>query len=149
MAIEKYVVVSGVSGVHKLVTARSNGVIILDSVQGKTRFVPAKTSDVTPLGMISVFTDTEDGAIALKDVFQRMTEQITDHPVPSADAQSQILRDYFIAIIPEHDEVRVRITDIKKIVKWYNYMVTQNMLEEVMKDDEVAAAAETETKTEE
>lgn len=35
MAIENYVVVSGLSGVHKLVAPRSNGVIILDSAQEK------------------------------------------------------------------------------------------------------------------
>ena len=135
MAIEKYIVVSGVSGVHKLITARSNGVIILDSMQGKTRFVPSKTTDVTPLGMISVFTDTEEGAIPLKEVFERMHAGVAVNAVPNHDAQSAVLRDYFTTVIPEHDEVRVRIADIKKIVKWYHYMIAREMYEEVLAED--------------
>jgi hypothetical protein len=132
MAIENYVVVSGLSGVHKLVAPRSNGVIILDSAQGKNRFVPAKSTDVTPLGMISVYTETEEGAIALKEVFSRIHTQVETFLVPHHDASSTVLRAYFSSVIPEHDEYQVRIADIKKIVKWYNYMVEKNIIDEVL-----------------
>ena len=133
MAIEKYIVVSGVTGVHKLITARSNGVIVFDTIQQKNRFIPAKTTDVTPLGMISVYTDTEEGAVALKEVFQRI--HALDQPVERADAQSELLRTYFRAILPEHDEERVRIADIKKILKWYHFLVAHNLIEDVLKEE--------------
>jgi hypothetical protein len=132
MAIENYVVVSGLSGVHKLVAPRSNGVIILDSAQGKNRFVPAKSTDVTPLGMISVYTETEEGTIALKEVFSRIHTQVDTFPIPHHDAPSTVLRAYFSSVIPEHDEYQVRIADIKKIVKWYHYMVEKNIINEVL-----------------
>jgi hypothetical protein len=133
MAIENYVVISGVTGVHKLQAPRTNGVFIYDTAQSKVRFVAAKTTDVTPLGMISVFTETEEGAIALGEVFARMRDGASEHPVPATDSQSQVLRSYFAAVISEHDQDRVRIADIKKMVKWYHYMVDQNILDEVLK----------------
>jgi hypothetical protein len=133
MAIENYIVISGVSGVHKMVAPRSNGVFILDTAQGKSRFVAAKTTDVTPLGMISVFTETEEGAIALRDVFDRMrTAAAEGNAVPPTESQSGVLRSYFASVITEHDEFRVRIADIKKIVKWYHYMVDHKILDEVL-----------------
>jgi hypothetical protein len=143
MAIENYIVISGVSGVHKMIAPRSNGVIILDTTQGKSRFVPAKTTDVTPLGMISVFTETEEGAIALREVFERMRAGAEANPIPATEAQSTVLRSYFAAVLPEHDEFRVRIADIKKIVKWYHYMADRKILDEVLAEAPKAADAET------
>jgi hypothetical protein len=142
MAIEKYVVVSGVTGVHKLISPRSNGVFILDTTLGKSRFVAAKSTDVTPLGMITIYTETDEGALALGKVFERMRDQIAEHPVPETESKSEVLRDYFVAVIPEHDAYQVRIADIKKIVKWYRFMTDKQILDEVLAEDPTAPEAE-------
>ncbi len=144
MAIEKYIVVSGLGGVHKLVATRPNGVILLDSTQGKNRFVPAKNTDVTPLGMISVYTESEDGSMPLKDVFARMREQAGTTALPGVDASSSELRAYFKAVVPEHDEYRVRIADIKKIVKWYSFMVEKAILDDVLSEESQSGESTTE-----
>lgn len=139
--IDKYVVISGVTGVHKMVKSLKNGVIILDSTQGITRFVPTKASDISALGMITVYMENEDGSILLREIFVAMRDKATEVPVPETESQSAILRGYFKAVVPEHDEVQVRITDIKKIVKWYHFMVKHNMLDTVLTEtpDEVPA----------
>ena len=43
MNLEKFLVVAGIPGVHKLVASRSNGLVIEDRLEGRTRFVPVTT----------------------------------------------------------------------------------------------------------
>lgn len=151
MNLDKYLVVAGVPGVHKLIASRSNGLVIEDLHEGRTRFVAARQSQVTPLASIAVYTDTEEGTVPLTDVFQKMLDQAESTPPPAADASSTDFRAYFSAILPEHDHDRVHINDIKKCVKWFNFMREKGIFEAARKEaeaEEKAAAAEPETETE-
>ena len=139
--LEKYLVVGGVPGVHKLVTSRSNGLIIEDRNEGRTRFVPVRQQQVTPLGTISIYTDTEEGTIMLGEVFQKMLDQYESNPPVPLNSTSPDFRAYFSQILPEHDHDRVHINDIKKCIKWFSFMREKGVFEEI-KQDEAAAAAE-------
>ncbi|HNE30143.1 MAG TPA: hypothetical protein PLW66_13290, partial [Saprospiraceae bacterium] len=122
MNLEKYLVIAGVPGVHKLVASRSNGLLIEDKHEGRTRFVAARQGQITPLASIAVYTETEEGTVPLTDVFQKMLDQYEQTPPPAANASSAQLRSYFSTILPEHDQDRVHINDIKKCVKWFLFM---------------------------
>ena len=129
--LDKYLVVGGVPGVHKLVTTRSNGLIIEDRQEGRTRFVPVRQQQVTPLGTISIYTDTDEGTTLLGDVFQTMLDRYESLPPVSLQASSADLRAYFTQILPEHDQDRVHINDIKKCIKWFNFMREKGIFEEI------------------
>lgn len=146
MNLDNYVVISGLPGVHKLVTSRSNGLIIEDKVENRTRFVPVRTSQLTPLATIGIYTETEEGTVALATVFRKMYDQRETTPVVSPDAGSANLRTYFTTILPEHDQYRVHINDIKKCVKWYSFMESKGMIDEAIK---IAAEKEAAAKVEE
>jgi hypothetical protein len=142
MNLEKYLVVAGVPGVHKLISTRPNGLVIDDRNEGRTRFVPIRQQQVTPLGTIAVYTETEEGTVPLGDVFQKMLDDYDTIPPVPHDSNSAELRDYFTAVIPDHDKDRVHINDIKKCIKWFNYMREKGIFEEIKKADTVAQAAE-------
>jgi hypothetical protein len=141
MNLEKFLVVAGVPGVHKLVASRSNGLVIEDRLEGRTRFVPVRQQQVTPLSTVAVYTDTEEGTVPLTSVFQKMLDQFEANPPVSLDAQSPAFRDYFASILPEHDRDRVHINDIKKCIKWFNFMREKGIFEEVMRDAAAEAAS--------
>jgi len=145
MNLEKYLVVGGAPGVHKLVTSRGNGLIIEDRLEGRTRFVPTRGQQVTPLSTVAVYTYSDEegeSTIPLTDVFQRMLDQLETTPPVSAKAASDELRAYFSTVVPEHDRDRVHINDIKKCVKWFTFMVEKGIFEEAKRAEEKAAAAE-------
>lgn len=133
--LDKYLVVGGVPGVHKLVATRSNGLIIEDRQEGRTRFVPVRQQQVTPLGTISIYTDTDEGTVLLSEVFQKMLDQVESLPPASIQAPSAELRAYFTQILPEHDQDRVHINDIKKCIKWFNFMHQKGIFEEIRQAD--------------
>ncbi|MFN0015864.1 MAG: DUF5606 domain-containing protein [Saprospiraceae bacterium] len=131
MNLEKFLVISGVPGVHKLITTRNNGLLIEDRKEGRTRFVAVRQNQITPLGTVSVYVDTDEGTIPLADVFQKMLDTLEATPPPPQDANSSELRGYFTAVLPEHDHDRVHINDIKKCLKWFAFMLEKGIFEEV------------------
>ena len=142
MNLEKYLVVAGVPGVHKLVSSRANGLVIEDRQEGRTRFVPVRQQQVTPIATVAIYTDTEECTIALTDVFQKMLDQYDSLPPADLNANSAVLREYFTSILPEHDRDRVHINDIKKCLKWYNFMYASGILQEAKLEAAAQKAAE-------
>jgi hypothetical protein len=142
--LEKYLVVAGIPGVHKLVASRSNGVVIEDRKEKRTRFVPARQQQITPIATVGIFTETEEGTVSLTEVFQKMLDQYEENPPVSIESASPAFRDYFSKILPEHDRDRVHINDIKKCIKWFNFMYENGIFEEAKREAEEAAAKEKE-----
>lgn len=141
--LDQFLVISGVTGVHKLVTTRGNGLIIEDRHEGRTRFVPVRQNQVTPLATVAVYTETEEGTVPLTEVFEKMLEQVDSTPPPPHNsASNNELRSYFSSILPEHDHDRVQISDIKKCIKWFNFMREKGIFEEAQKIAAEAAAAQ-------
>jgi hypothetical protein len=87
MNLDKFLVIAGVPGVHKLVSTRSNGLVIEDRQEGRTRFVPVRQNQITPLGTVAVYAETDEGTVPLTDVFQRMLDQLTSTPPVSVHRQ--------------------------------------------------------------
>lgn len=136
MNLDKFLVIAGIPGVHKLVASRSNGLVIEDRQEGRTRFVPVRQQQITPLGTLSIYTDTEEGTVPLSAVFEKMLERFETLPPIHPESGSIALRAYFKEILPEHDEDRVQINDIKKCIKWFNFMQAKGILEEAMLEDD-------------
>ncbi len=140
MNIDKFLVIAGVPGVHKLITTRSNGLLIEDRKEGRTRFIATRQNQITPLGTVSIYVDTDEGTVPLSDVFQKMLDAQATTPLVPVDAGSAELRTYFSTVLPEHDHDRVHITDIKKCLKWFLFMQEKGIFDEV-KDEEAAEQA--------
>ncbi len=138
MKLDPYIVISGIPGVHRLISARTNGVLIEDFKEKRTRFVPTRQHQVTPLATIALYTDTAEGTMPLADVFQKMLDAHERTPPPPLDAPSAVLREYFAHVLPEHDRDRVHIADIKKCIRWFSFMVEHGIFEQLQR----AAAGE-------
>lgn len=146
MILDKYVSIPGLPGIHKIVSSRSNGLFIFDTIENRQRFVPVRGSNFTPLATISMYTETEEGLISLNDVFDRVKTSLETTPLPASDGNSGVFRNWFATVVPEHDKDRVHIADIKKLVKWYAYMDGKGLIAEAEKataDAAEKAAAET------
>lgn len=127
MNLEKFVAVSGLTGIHKIIADRNNGLIVEDLDSGKRRFVPARSYQFTPLGTIGIYTD--DGETTeLANVFRSMLEKINEFPPPATDATSETLQAYFAAVLPNYDRDKVRTGDMKKAIKWFVFLNERQLL---------------------
>ena len=127
MNLKDFVVVSGLPGVQKLVSTKNNGMLVSDIDTGKVRFASIRKHQFSPLETISMYTDDDD-SVELKVVFKHMLEQLNDNPPPTAKASSDDHRAYFTKILPNHDRDQVHISDIKKAVRWFNFLHERGLL---------------------
>lgn len=118
MNLTGLVAVSGKSGLHKLIGQNKSGFILesLDDLKTKT-IVSISTSKLASLEDITVYGEDED--LKLKDVFEKMK---TADKVPDAKVDGKELRKFFFEVAPNHDEVKVYSSDIKKIVNWFHIL---------------------------
>ena len=134
MKLEDLISVSGLPGLYKMAGNRPNGLIVEDLDTGKRKFVPMRKHQFSPLETIAVFT-TED-SVALVEVLAKMHEVKPSIPPVSPKSDSETLRAYFDQIVPDHDQYRVYPKDIKKIIKWYQFLDERNIFDHLSSDEE-------------
>ncbi len=120
MKLDNIISVSGLPGLHKLLATRPNGLLIESFENGKRQFVSARTHQFSPLVSIGIYTYTD--VVALDEVLKKVSESESTTPLPDPNDKADSLRAWFKQIIPEHDEDRVHINDIRKLIKWYLYL---------------------------
>lgn len=150
MDLSKILSISGKPGLYKTLSQSKNGFIVESLSDGK-RFTAFTHERISTLEEISIFTETED--IPLKKVFKTIFEKQEGKEAISQHANPKELKSFFEIIIPNYDKERVYVSDMKKVVNWYNILLEHKMLdftEEEEKKDETAetsgAKAEKEVK---
>lgn len=118
--------IAGKPGLYKLVSQGKN-MLIVESLIDKKRFPAYGNEKIISLGDIAMYTDAED--VPLKDVLLAMREKENGAAV-SLDwkkASAEKLRDYLAEVLPAFDRDRVHTSDIKKLIAWYNLLVSSGM----------------------
>ncbi|MBN2775936.1 MAG: DUF5606 domain-containing protein [Prolixibacteraceae bacterium] len=128
--------ISGHSGLFKLIAEAKNNIIV-ESLTTQKRMPAYSTSKISALEDIAIFTDT--GEVNLKEVFKAIYELEEGGPAPDAKSSANELKIYFEKVLPEYDKERVYISDIKKVLSWYNLLLEAELLnfeEEAEKEGE-------------
>ncbi|MFK7948705.1 MAG: hypothetical protein AB8G11_14025 [Saprospiraceae bacterium] len=139
MDMEKLVAVSSVSSVMKLVSTKKNGLFLEDFDTKKIRFYSSRKYNFTPLESISIYVEADDDTIPLGEVLGKMKEQSNDNPPADVKASSNDLKAYFEAVLPSYNREQVYVSDIKKIIKWFNYLNERDLLVEKVETEEADA----------
>ena len=125
--LQTILAISGKPGLYKLVS-RGNNNLIVEAVDETHRRIPVFASDrVTSLADIAMFTDSED--VPLWQVLSNL-RNLEEGKVSSLNhkkASAKELQDYFAQVLPEFDRDRVHNSDIKKLIQWYNILVSNGI----------------------
>ena len=140
MDLTKFVAISGKPGIFKVVSNKDNGLVVEDFDTGKKRFISGRIHQFTPLKTISIYTesDTEE----LEVIFQTIKAQLTDNPPVATKSSNDETITWFRKILPDFDEDRVYVSDIKKIIKWFNFLHNRDLLQENPSDEPVSQEEE-------
>ncbi len=144
MNIKDLVVVTGMPGIQKVAANRNNGMLVEDIDTGAVRFASVRKHQFSPLESISIYTDDND-ATELKSVFQSILDNLEANPIPSPDSKPDELRKYFTVILPNHDQHRVHISDIKKIIRWFIFLNERGFLTMEEPKEETEESGESES----
>lgn len=137
--------VSGQSGLFKLVAESKNNIIV-ESLETLKRMPVHSTAKVSALEDIAIYT--ENGDVPLKDIFKTISEKENGGPSISPKVSDFELKAYFEKVVPEYDKDRVYISDIKKVLSWYNTLQQKELLDfsETEGEKKETESEETETK---
>ena len=118
--------ISGQSGLYRLIAESKNNIIV-ESLDTQKRMPVHSTSKVSSLEDIAIYT--ESGDVPLKDIFKAIFDKENGGESISAKSSANELKAYFEKVVPDYDKDRVYVSDIKKVLLWYNTLQNKNMLD--------------------
>ena len=134
--------ISGKPGLYKLISQGKN-MLILETLDATKKRLPVYGHDkVISLGDIAMYTDDEEVALAevLESVKAKSNGTVTAIDYKKASAAE--LQAFMAEVLPTYDRDRVHNSDIKKLIQWYNILVSNGVTEFVAPEAEEEAATE-------
>jgi hypothetical protein len=134
MNLENIIAVSGMSGLYKVVGQTKNGLVI-ESLEDKKRIPIYATNKVSALEDICIYTDTEEKPLAavISGIFSKLEgKEAIDFTSPNDKIKA-----FFEVNMPDYDRDRVYVSDMKKVLRWYNTLHSAGLIiiEDEKKDD--------------
>ena len=117
--------IAGRPGLFKLASQGKN-MLIVEELASVKKTPAYATEKIISLNDIAIYTD--EGEVSLASVFDSIKKKENGAATsvkPSNDADQ--MRAYFGDVLPNFDRSRVHVSDIKKIMVWYNLLVGANM----------------------
>ncbi|MCB0819047.1 MAG: DUF5606 domain-containing protein [Bacteroidetes bacterium] len=142
MDLSGIISVSGMGGLFKVISQTRSGLMIESLIDGK-RMPVFSTHKISALEDISIYGLHDD--IPLKDVFSAI-KKANPAELPTAKDENHVINEAFEKFVPEYDEDRVYVSDMKKVFTWYKLLNEKGILELPEKEEEKKPAAEKESK---
>ena len=134
--------ISGKPGLYKLISQGKN-MLIVESVNAEKKRFPAYGNEkIISLADIAMYTD--DAEVPLYDVLESIKEKekSAQASIDPKKATPEQLREYLAEVLPNFDRERVYVANIKKLVAWYNILISNGITEfkpeGEIKEEEVA-----------
>ncbi len=126
MDLTKILSVSGKGGLYKIVGQTKSG-IVAESLIDKKRIPVFAADKMSSLEDIRIFTEVGD--VPLKEVFKKIFDKENGGTTSTkATVSNDELKKYMEEVLPEYDKERVYVSDIKKLINWYNLLHENKLL---------------------
>ena len=121
MGLTKTIAISGKPGLFSIIN-QSKGGILVQSLVDQKKFPVTQSQNISVLNDIAIYTYDEEKP--LREVFLTMYAKEEGKLALSHKESNNKLVAYFSEILPDFDQERVYPSNIKKVVQWYNILVT-------------------------
>ena len=142
MILKDILAISGEPGLFRFIAQGKNSIIV-EHLETKKRSSAYGSAKVSSLEDIAIFTEKED--VPLGKVFDLIYEKANGEVALESKVDGSNLKSWFESILPDYSRDKVYVSDMKKVVLWYNLLHKLNML--IKEEPEAEAKDEPETKT--
>ncbi len=126
LTLDQILAISEKPGLYKLITQTRGGLLAESLTDGK-RIAVNLRNNVSLISEIAIYTLEEE--VPLREVFKKIKEKESGEPTSvKHNSGKDELEEYFFSVLPNFDEDRVYQSDIKKVIKWYNILQQQDLL---------------------
>jgi hypothetical protein len=139
MDLSKILSITGKNGLYKLVSQGKNSFIV-ESLENNKRFSAFQSEGVAVLENISIYT--EEDPVGLGKLFEAIYLKQEKQPLDYKGWTDDRMRIYFKEVLPNFDEDKVFISNIKKTYLWYNILLKNDLIsiEEVKKETDMISS---------
>jgi Domain of unknown function (DUF5606) len=125
MELSEIASISGKGGLYKVLKPGKAGVLLESLDANKTRLVASTTQRMSVLSEISIYTTDKEGTIGLLDVLKKIKKDFGNDLGVDANSEANELKSFLKSVLPNYDQDRVYVSDIKKLVKWCSILSEQ------------------------
>ncbi|MDR0893113.1 MAG: DUF5606 domain-containing protein [Mediterranea sp.] len=140
--------ISGKPGLYKLISQGKNMLIVESISADKKRFPAYGNEKIISLADIAMYTDEEEVPLSVVLESIKEKEQGAATSIDPKKAGSEELREFLASVLPNFDRDRVYVGDIKKLISWYNLLVTNGITDFKQEEAEKTEATDTEATAE-
>ncbi|MCT4623098.1 MAG: DUF5606 domain-containing protein [Schleiferiaceae bacterium] len=141
MDLTKILAIGGKPGLYELVAQSKNGIIV-QALADKKRFPVNATQNVSALNDIAIYTF--EGELPLREIFRNIYKKEDGKAGLSHRESSNSIYSYFSDIAPDFDDERVYVSDMKKVLQWYNILQGHGLVDLELSEEEKEAEKEEE-----
>jgi Domain of unknown function (DUF5606) len=123
MTLDNIATLSGKGGLFKVFKPAKSGVILESLDDAKVKIVATANHRLSVLSEISIYTNTKEGSTPLLDVLKKIHASFGNDLGLDAEGDASELKSFLKSVLPDYDENRVYVSDIKKLVKWYRILM--------------------------
>ena len=125
--------ISGKPGLYKLVSQTTKGIIV-ESLDNGAKTMVGNSYKISTLKDIAIYT--ENGEKPLEEIFNQILELEGGKKASvNEKGSAEELKVYFEKVVPDYDKDRVYVSDIKKVIKWYNILQVHGIIKLEKKED--------------
>ncbi len=139
MELKDILAISGQPGLFKFISKGRNSVIV-EPLEGGKRMNAHASLKVLALEDIQIFTTSDE--VPLSKVFSLIYEKENGGEAISHKSSPEELKAYMAEVMPGYDKERVYVSDIKKIIHWYNILHSLEMLRPEEEEKEAGKTGE-------
>lgn len=122
MEYQKIISITGISGLFEVIASKNDGAVVKSLEDKTTKFVSSRVHQFSQLDSIEIYTVREN--VNLVEVFQVMNDSTETLP---AEKDPKAVKAYFEKVYADIDFDRVYNSDLKKIVKWFSILKSNNV----------------------
>jgi hypothetical protein len=117
--------ISGKGGLFKILKPGKAGVILESLDEAKLKIVAGGKERMSVLSEISIYTTTKEGTVPFEEVIKKIKTKYGAEIGVTPESDNAKLKGFLKSVLPEFDEDRVYVSDIKKLVKWYSILLKE------------------------
>lgn len=132
--LKNILAITGKPGLYKLLSRGTNMLIVESLVDGKR--MPTYARDkIVSLAEVSMYTTGDDVSLSevLNAVGKKYGFKAVELDVKKAD--NDALRAFFAEVLPTFDRDRVYPSDIRKLIVWYNLLISAGFTDFTLQED--------------
>lgn len=125
MDLSNILSITGKGSLYKLISRAPNSFIV-EGLEDGHRFPAFSHDGVATLDNIAIFTEDEE--VSLQFVFQSIFKKENGQKV-AVPKDNNALKAYFAEVLPNYDRDRVYVSNIKKVLAWYNILTEHQLID--------------------